>query len=260
MDFVTHAPTATEQRWQATENRLPEFYSALADGTLLDNADTVGLAKEIIALHVVRSITRRAVHELVIERAHAGVVSDLLANPQALTIAFLRRTSLYPAGPQALQEQAEWDADRAVEALDSAAFWQERLMANIDELNSFMAPMSIQVFEVTNPSIEFLIADDPAPTLMAGFFGLGPLAGVTYENATTIAMPVSPNFAVALISNPDWQIATQETVHFLNRVQLSYADQRVFYNPTGSLRALAEVAPAARRARIGNAGPTLIDL
>lgn len=259
-DFVKHEPTETEQRWQSVEDGFPTFYSALLNKTLLDQAETIDLAKRIIALHVVRSFTRFSLHEVVIERARDGVVRSLLEKPQDLEIAFRRSTGLYSAGPDSIRQQAERGADAAVKSLDNHVFWQSRLMANIEELNDFLLPKSIQVLEICDESNEFLIADDPSPTLMAGSLGLGPLAGVSYANTTTIALPVSPRFAIALIDEPEWLVATAEVVHYLNRVELSYARQRVFYRPNGSLRVLAQKAPAARSGRTVALGPTLITL
>lgn len=251
---------ATEQRWQTTEDRLPSMYASLSDRTLLDQPDMVQLAKEVIALHVVRSLTRRAVHEVVVPRAREDLLRDLRQIPQDLSLAFLRRTKLYLAGPEALETQAQWVADRAVLALDTPEFWQSRLMANIDELNVLLSRTNIQVFEAGEGSGEFMIADDPAPTMMAGHSGLGPLAGVSYDRTTTIALPVSPKYAIALIEQPEWRDADSRTVHFLNCVQLSYAKERIFYSPLSGLRSLAERAPAARHARPEGPGPTLITL
>ncbi len=259
-NFVEHEPAATEQRWQTTEVRLPSLYAVLADQTLLDKPDMVQLAKEVIALHVVMSLTRRAVHEIVALRAREDLLRELRQNQQDLAPSFLRRTGLHPAGPEALEEQAQWDADRAVASLDTPAFWHSRLMANVDELNALLSRTSIQVFEAVRGFGEFLIADDPAPTMMAGYLGLGPLTGVSYGKTTTIALPVSPRFAIALIEKPEWHEATPEEVHFLNCVQLSNAKERVFYDPRSNLRSLAERAPAARRARPPGLGPSLINL
>ena len=259
-NFVEHEPSATEQRWKTTEDRLPALYSALNDRTLLEKPDMVRLAKEVIALHVVRSLTRREVQEIVALRAREDLLGELRQNPQGLALAFLRRTKLYPAGSEALEEQAQWDANRALTTLNAPEFWHSRLMANIDELNALLSRTSIQVFEAGSGSGEFMIADDPAPTMMAGYFGLGPLTGVSYDKTTTIALPVSPRFAIALIEQPEWHQATPEVVHFLNCVQLSNAKERVFYNPHSNLRSLAERAPAARRARPPGLGPSLISL
>ncbi|MGC1239216.1 MAG: DUF4238 domain-containing protein [Acidimicrobiales bacterium] len=259
-NFVEHEPTATEKRWQGTEVRLPSLYAALSDGTLLDQPDMIELAKEVIALHVVRSLTRRAVHEVVVPRAREDLVRELRHNPEAFALAFLRRTGFHAAGSEALEAQVQWEADRALHALDTPEFWQARLMANIDELNALLSRTSIQVFEAGVGSGEFLIADDPAPTMMAGHRGLGPLAGVSYARTTTIALPVSPKYAIALIEQPEWREADSRTVHFLNCVQLSYAKERVFYSPLSGLRALAQRAPAARLVRPEGLGPLLITL
>ncbi len=260
LDFVKHDPVETEQSWPSVEDELPAFYEALENRSLLDSAETIDLAKRIIALHVVRSLTRWAVHEVVIERARDGVVRSLLEKPQILEIAFRRSTGFYSAGPDSIRQQAERGADAAVESLNDHKFWQSRLMANIEELNNFLLPRSIQVLEVCDESNEFLIGDDPAPTLMDGYVGLGPLAGVTYANTTSIALPVSPRFAIALKDEPEWIVATPEIVHFLNRVELSYAQRRVFYNPNSSLRPLAQRASAARGERNPALGPTLISI
>ena len=130
-DFVTHEPIATEQRWQSVENEFVIFVKALENRTLLDNDVTIDLAKRIIALHVIRSLTRWELQELIVERANAGVIKSLLEKPQQLEVAVYKRTGLYSAGPEILQVQAEREARAAVATLDNHVFWQSRLMANI---------------------------------------------------------------------------------------------------------------------------------
>lgn len=261
IDYVKHLPVETEARWQSVENDLPRFYKSLEDKTLLDSDETIDLAKRVIALHVVRSLTRKLLQEEVIERARVGVIRDLAFKQKELEIAFHRGTGgLYSAGPEALEIQAERTAAIAVAALADDQFWQSRLMANINELEDWLAPRSIQVLEITDGASEFLIADDPAPTLAYGYTGLGPLSGVSYDKTNSISLPVTPHFAIALIDKPEWRTATPDVVYFLNCVELSYAKRRVFYNPNSPLRELAHRAVAARNVRPESLGPTLISL
>ena len=88
-DFVEHEVTATEQKWKDTEDQIPALYGALTDRTLLKRPEFLQAAKEVIALHVVRSLTRRSVHEIAVPRARDDLLRALRRNPNALALGFL---------------------------------------------------------------------------------------------------------------------------------------------------------------------------
>jgi hypothetical protein len=125
-------------------------------------------------------------------------------------------------------------------------FFQERIEANVDDLVSFIARTNVQVLEASAASLGFLIADDPAPSLKKGHKGLGPLGGAPWGEATTIMMPVSPRFAIALADSAEWIELDDQQTMFVNMIELAYAHEKVFYIPEGPLREVAEEAAKIR--------------
>jgi hypothetical protein len=266
LNFVASDPLAAEEKWRRSEDRVPAIVGALEDRTLLDRADLVELSKELIALHAVRSITRVRIHEHVARSSRGHLIESLMREPRRLAASFRARTGLYAEGAPlprrvagALIAQAEWEADRAMEEIGEAAFFQERVMINYDELVALLDQASVQVVEAQDGAGQFLISDDPAPSMKVGEIGLGPLGGIPYPEATTIGLPVTPSHVIALADSPSWEIADAGAVSFLNRVQLSIADRRVFYRPDSGLRDSAHRAIEARNKRPRWRGPHLID-
>jgi hypothetical protein len=242
VNFVKANPSAAEERWKRSEDRLPEVYRAIANRSLLSMPKLIEVAKECIALHAVRSRTRIRIHEHVKLTSHAKLLEQLKLSPEAI------------------DEYAEREADRVMALIDQdTEFFQERVMINLDDLVDRLERTSIQVVETGPGAGEFLIADDPSPSLKVGHHGLGPLGGVPFPEATTIPLPLSPQICLALRDEPSWLIADAHAVMVMNRVQLSNAERRVFYAPASGLREAVARSVEPREARPESPGPTIID-
>jgi len=258
-DFVRHAPAETEQFWSLTENKVPRLIKAIGNGEDLDPS-LEDVAKDLIALHVVRSRTRLEAHAVILERTKRQVEQELMVDKAALAERFFRRRGFYPAGPELFAEQARIDAEFGAEVAIDDAFFHWRLMENFREAQQYLAPARVEVLVVAEGAETLLISDDPAVAMKAGYKGLGPLTGVSWSETNTVVMPISPGVALSLGSRAYRASIDRSQVSFLNRVQLSYASERVFYHPGSGLRDTAKLSMAARANRPPGLGPSLIDL
>ena len=66
-----------------------------------------------------------------------------------------------------------------------------------------------------------MIGDDPSPSMKVNEYGLGPLGGVPWPDATSIGLPMSPDFTIAVKDTPEVTEVTDDVVAFLNLVQMS---------------------------------------
>lgn len=259
-DFVKYEQVATEGLWRRTEDRIPLLFEALDNQTYMDLPEAEEIAKDLLALHVVRSRTRQEVHKLVLDRAKDRVRHELLSDRDGLSSRFYQRRGFFPAGQELLMDQVEWELQQGVQSQFSDVWFQERMLVNFQEARLQIARGRVQVVEVPRDVGSFLIADDPAVQMKAGHLGLGPLGGVTWSETSTVLMPIDPQIALQLGSRPRRAVINSTQAHFMNCVQLSNARERVFYQESESLRLLATRAMAARSKRGTGEVPVLINL
>lgn len=261
-DFLPHDPTAAEKRWQEIENDIPLLYSAIESRALLEDDELLSLAKDVVALHVVRSWTRFDVHLAVLSRTKDNLIPELLRDPDWLAARFIERNGRHPAGHEALLQQARHEANLYADMGITESFRQWRIMENLEEARDFLRPAGVEVIEAAPDAGRFLISDNPGVQLKTGYQGLGPLSGVSWPETDMVVLPLSPTItlAVAMKGKSRWVKTNDGGIHMLNCVQLSSAKQRVFYQPSNNLRELALRAVDARRRRPESIGPTLIHL
>ncbi len=257
-DFVEHDPVAAEGVWGVVEDDLPLLYSALDDGTLPHDPAAIQVAIDLLALHDVRSLTRKQIHEVVIQRSETELLDWVMEQREYLSERFFERRGFYPAGDELFAEQAQIEVQIAREQFINPEFFQERLMSNFEEARRMLSNFSVEVLVAGD--VEFMISDDPAVRIKHGYRGLGPLTGVAWDKTNALVMPVSPKFAISMAPAARMHDPDDAMAAFINRVQLSYAHDRVFYNPNSGLRSFAERAPTARRNRPPGLGPSLIEL
>lgn len=236
-DFVESEPEEAEARWGEVEQRLPDVFEALDRGTLLGDADLVEVAKSCLALHAARSHTMREVSSRALARGIEDLGVDLARDPDELARGFKFRTGLDPAGPQALQEELEWRLKIAATAvLDNGATFRSRILENLVLLEAKFAGAGLEVFAADQGAGEFLIADDPTPTIMRHHPSTGPLGGVPWGKADAFLMPMGPRHTVAIGPKDDAQVVGRGIVDRCNRYQLNNACEQVAYRPGSGLR------------------------
>jgi hypothetical protein len=242
LDFINYDAQHYEDKWQESEGKLSVIYDAFKGGTLHIDPDAITAAKNVIALHAARSRTMMNVLTLARTGERHALISELLGQQGPhLADAFLKRTGFIATGSEALILQAEYEADIATATVTSGQFQGWRIETNFDDLVKLLDRTSIQVVTAAPNARRFMIGDDPSPSMKPYFRGLGPPGGVTWRDAKTIALPMSPDFTIALSDKASIVEVTDKEVEFLNRVQMSNAEESVFYRPDSVLRASADL-------------------
>ena len=211
-DFLAHDPSSAEERWQEIEDSVPLIYSAIENRMLLENDELLSLAKDAVALHVVRSWTRLDVGLAVLSRSKDKLISELLRDPAWLAARFIERTRFHPAGHEALLEQARHEANMYAEVAITESFKQWRIMENLEQARAFLRPAGVEVIETALDAGEFMISDNPAVQMKPGWRELGPLSGVSWPETDLVVLPLSPTFTlrIAMRGENRWVIANEE--------------------------------------------------
>lgn len=253
LDFIDYDAQRFEDKWQKSEQKIGAIYEAFRRGALHTDAKAIDAAKNLIALHAARSRTMSHVINLSRERSRQALIGSLLGTQQTkLAEAFQQRTGFIATGFGALQLQAEWEANQAASTTEGGQFFGWRVETNFDDLKDFLSRTSIQVLVASPTSRRFMIGDDPCPSMKAHSDGLGPLGGVPWKDATTIVLPLSPDFAIALRDKPETVELSDDHVEFLNRVQMSNAETSVFYRSDPQLRTSAQQIRPLKQIRTGS--------
>ncbi len=222
-------PDAIENVWRRdVENRLPHVIKQLKAGVALDDPKAVETLGNCIALHFARS---RTLLDLVTGMLpdQADQVTDTLLETFTATSAVHALTGLYVTGPAA--EQILRDRVRA----DLGAKLRESRFVDKQSLQHYrtgqarVAKHKIEVWH--SPSAEFVIADTPVVLYGGSEARVGVRAGIAWDTAEAVFMPVHPHYAVALSKENSWQEATPEAVVTLNRLQVKSAAQQIFFRP-----------------------------
>ncbi|WP_327301848.1 DUF4238 domain-containing protein [Streptomyces goshikiensis] len=102
--FARFASASLEQVWGRLETRIPDAAVAVARGDVFDNEQHVQTLKDLIALHLVRSLNFRDVHERIFTKIYTEQRTALLTDQSdLLRLAVLQRSGLHLAGPQGLR-------------------------------------------------------------------------------------------------------------------------------------------------------------
>jgi hypothetical protein len=242
-NFVSYASRSLEQLWAAVENGLVPAIAACEDGSIFTHPEHVKTLKNLIVLHLVRSIHTRPFLDEIWQKNLTQLRATMRNRQGLLVSAFKKRYGLYPGGPECLDLVLD-DALRPSLALREAdAFFRESL-ERLFNLGS--TRLQARGLEVSTPATgEFVIGDAPAVAVGSGG-RIGLLQGVGIDSATTIALPLGPALIVSTGDADTFHNLSQERVDGLNRWQVQAASRHVYCRPgSGMDRAIR----AARRSR-----------
>lgn len=234
-DFVKVDSRRTEQKWEEVENTLRDTVGQLDAASNLHDPALVEKVRKIVALHWARSIeTLEAV-----ESAYTSMIVDnkaaLLRQPEKLDQLFRLKTGdcsavLAESARKEFVEQYlsrfEWIFTSGTWFRFDVIYFFRRSMELLDRLN-------VQVLRAPTGS-EFLIGDTPVVKLDERGEHRGAMKPIQIGNATTVIMPLTPRFMVALDSLRADHTVTADEVRKYNGWQLEAARERVFMHPTAA--------------------------
>ena len=107
-NFARFASGSLEQVWGQRETRVPDAARAVDRGGVFQHEQHVQTLKDLIALHLVRSLNYRDVHNRIFAKVYTEHRTALLTDKSdLLRLAVLQRRGLHLAGPQGLAAAAD---------------------------------------------------------------------------------------------------------------------------------------------------------
>jgi hypothetical protein len=227
---VQYASGSAEALWQGVETRLHAAIRAAEAGALHRSADHLTALKDGIALHLVRTVHFRRIHESSFAEAIRGVRDELLTEKaHVLTAAFRQRTGLEPAGVEALEYLLDTYFGKWLEFERNGALLRISLELNFERVRAALDELTLEVLH-TPPGVELVISDAPAFTFSKspdGSFVLMEAIGDSHG----IGMPISRHCFVAISPDKkDLEIGV-DMVKRLNRIQVLLAERQIYYRP-----------------------------
>jgi hypothetical protein len=217
-----------ESVWKETEDLLPEALGKVEIRTIFEEPASLDTLRSAVALHLVRS-KRSAAVAASWHRAQsdtAGGLSELVAiadRPRDMAMLYAHRTGLVAA--TAFQIEQEGQHLRAdVDGIFGAGgeMFVERVLLLYERALEFIRGRSLQIGIAGDG--EFVICDSPAVT----YDHTSGKVCIPFEDASTIVMPVGPEFVVVVGGEAGFVDLDGKAVTWLNRLQVSAAFEKVY--------------------------------
>jgi hypothetical protein len=247
-DFLMCAAESAEQLWNTeVENDLGPAIKAARDGRLHDQDAHVAAIRDGIALHLVRSLRYLELNRAAVAQTIENVRLTAPVTRRALLEAeFKRLHGLVPAGPEALATVLEGPLTQWRSLNDRGVIARAGIEAMFRQVREILSVQEVEVWHVP-PGHELLISDSPAIAFRYSSDHTRIQANVAVGDASGIALPLARDCLVAIGPKPKDEELLPSTVELVNRLQVEEARQRVYYHPSGRLKAFVQAVtlPAA---------------
>lgn len=229
-----------EERWNLFEVNFPAALSHVQDRTATLDVKTVGVLKDMVALHWLRSRGMVDARNQAVERTFERYRQNALdMRPDQLAAAYKEQTGLFAAS----RSELELAMDRIIEDVRK------------NELGKWHSEQNSQYFEAARTRLEGLglrlhyattrdlaIGDSPVVITIDGRLGAGPHQDVGILKADHVAMPIAPNVLVTLGAKSPGPDLTDSEVDFYNDIQWSTFDTWIGACPGGTADERIQVA------------------
>ncbi|MFJ4674100.1 DUF4238 domain-containing protein [Kitasatospora purpeofusca] len=247
-DFVPFASASLEKLWHQVENRLPAAAHAAERGDVFDHDQHVLVLKDFIALHLVRSLRYRALHEQILRESIARLRLKLVTDwTQELRAQMLRRTGLHAAGPGGLLATADDLIEAHLDIYRNGADLRIRIEDMFEKAKTVIRAARLQV--ATPEAGEFILGDVPAMTIRQDRGRM--TYGMALGDSTAVVLPLGPRLLLVGRSPRDEAITLDApTVQALNGLQIEAAHRYIYLRPrSGTERFVRDYLAAGGRHR-----------
>lgn len=234
-NFVKIDSEATEQLWAATEQDLPAAIDAARTRRVFQNPKHVGVIKDAIALHYARSLDTLESADRIWQQGVAAARAAYIADRPAMEELFRRKHGYWAGGSAVAEEMADDLLETTRNLYESGAAFRLRVVDVFDEARRMAASANLEIIRPRHTG-QFLLGDVPAISIGAGGHALGIPGGVTFGDATTVFLPLSPTRLAALSSADRFEAMPAGAVRRANAIQVAKAHDYVYMHPGSNLQ------------------------
>jgi Protein of unknown function (DUF4238) len=233
-NFVKIDSQETEQLWGLTEQNLPAAIDAARTRQIFNQPQHVATIKAAIALHFARGLEVLDTTDALWQRWLAEARAAFLFDRRRMEELYYLKHGIVASGAAVAQQIAD-DLMAEPEALyRSGAAFRLRVVDFYEEARRWAASAHLEILRPAGRS-EFLIGDTPAITIDGSRQTFGLRAGVTFGDATTVVLPLSPKRVAALGSADRSEAVPAAGVRLLNSFQVANARSFVYMRPGSGL-------------------------
>ncbi|GGR01973.1 DUF4238 domain-containing protein [Kitasatospora griseola] len=228
-NFACFASASLEQVWGRLETRVPDAARAVDRGDVFQHEQHVQTLKDLIALHLVRSLNYRDVHSRIFAKVYTEHRTALLTDQSdLLRLAVLQRSGLHLAGPQGLAAAADQILSGHLQNFENGADFRVRIEETFAKAKEMISGGGLEI--LVPEAGEFLLGDTPALAIQQGEGRT--VFNVAIGDSTAIVLPFGPrHLLVGRTPRTGMNTATPRTVDFLNQLQIEAAQQHVYLRP-----------------------------
>jgi hypothetical protein len=236
LNFLIVATASAEQMWAEVERDIPAMVAAARAGTIHQDPALVSVARDCLAVHLVRSPRYMAAHTDAVRKTLEGFKEFALEKwRQRLIGAYIAKYGgILPVSRESLGALI----DPAIEdwqRLDSSG-----LMARADiefmfhRVRETFAQVNVQVWHAPVGG-EFLISDSPCFTLRYSDDGKPAKPHVAIGDSHTVAMPIARDCYLALGPVAQDDVLLSDNVRLFNELQMDSAFGHLYYRPGSNI-------------------------
>jgi hypothetical protein len=232
IDFLVIASSSAEMIWKDVEDRIPEAVAVARDGCLHQNTELAAVAKDCLALHLIRRRRYMTVHTQALTASVSGATERIVNSHTEMLISRFRSEhgGLFPGGRASLEAMVEPHVANWVELGEKGVIARASIEAMFRRVRDIFAPLQLQIWR-TPPGKEFLISDSPCLTLRYRDGGRLVEPHVAIGDAHTVAMPIASDCLLALTPETSDDFLVEENVDLFNTLQVSSAFDHFYYRP-----------------------------
>ncbi|MDT0322238.1 DUF4238 domain-containing protein [Streptomyces millisiae] len=248
-NFASFASGSLEVLWGQTEQRAPAALAAVDERRPFDDPSHGDVLRDLVALHLVRSIRFQRVHHNALLRTLERLKRNLVEeNGEILKQVVQRDYGLHITGQGAMEFFADRVLERTERAYSAGQLFRVSLESMFSKVRQAIAK-DWQLEVLTPQDGPFIIGDTPAVTLR---IDKKVTFGMALGDAHSVLLPVGPRRMLAL--GPENVLGTLalHKVIMSNAAQVLAADRYVFAQPGSNMQRFIRRA-GARRASSGQA-------
>lgn len=244
--YLRFASRSAEDLWGTAETRLHEPLEAIRrDGKVTGHAQET-VIRDVIALHLVRSIRTAALHQASWLRFREAAKQHWLQRPGDLQRQHVARHGYWTADPARLEQVFEEYMRERDALVTSGALFRVSLEDRFGRLRAGFRAFDLKI--LSSGDQEFLIGDAPVLLMRDGHGGLGFFDGVGVGNADEIVMPLTPHHVAVLGQGGESREATPGEVERYNTLQVGIAQYHVHFRIGSSLASFVRSLPGTEAA------------